>query len=188
MTIVEQKRIADAREAYYTTPEGAAHKARLEESIEKRIAAWKEVDRETSDAIENRLRQLMGVHWSIKRLDKGYLSIGVIDAENSTPERREFLFGQEIDIRYEERSFFSDEERFECHCGTCGSFAMDGGATVGERALFYMGIGKLFGHTETVAWLRIALRDYNRSFDRYSGELKGLRAELKNPIKTEKAR
>lgn len=186
--IVEEKHIADAREAYYATTEGAAHKTLLEKAIEEKIAEWKEMDRETSDAIECRLQQLMGVHWNIKRLDKGHLTIGIIDAENTTPERREFFFGQEINIRYEEHYYlFSDKERFECNCGACGSFAMDGGTTISEQAMFYVGIGKLFGDAATVEWLRITMRGYNRSSDKLSGELESLRAELENPMKKEEA-
>ena len=72
---VEEKRLADARDAYYATSEGAAHKARLEKAIEQKIAEREDLRRLTIEAIENSLRQLMGVHWGVKRFDSGYLEI-----------------------------------------------------------------------------------------------------------------
>lgn len=184
---VEQKRLSDARAAYYVTPEGAAHKARLEEAIEKKIAEWAESDRRTAEAIETRIRQLMGTHWGVERLDKGYLKIGIIDAAKSTAERREFFFGQEIEIRYEEHNFFEGKERFDSDCCTAGCYSMLGGHTVGERAMFYVGVGKLYGDAQTVEWLRIAMRDYNRAFERYGKEIDALHTELNNPLKREEA-
>lgn len=186
--MVEEKRIADARAAYYTTPEGAAHKARLEETIERKAAEWEDLKRRTAESIETRIRRVMGTHWGVEWLDKGYLKIGIIDAEKSTAERRKFFFGQEIEIRYDERPFLKTaKEWFECNIGTCDGFAMRGGATVGERAMFYADAGKLLGDAQTVEWLRITMRDYNRTFEHYGKEMDALDTELNDPLKREEA-
>lgn len=184
---IEEKRMIDVREAYYATPEGAAHKSRMEEAIEKKITEWKDLNRRTAERIESRIRRIMGAHWGVKRFDKGYLCIGVIDAGQTTPKQREFFFGQEIEIRYEWNSIYSKRERFECNCGTCGSFAMSGGATVGERAMFYVGLGALYSDAETVEWLRTTMRDHSRTLSRIREELDSLHAELNNPTTTKEA-
>lgn len=186
--IVEQKSQDDRREAYYATPEGAAHKARLEETIKKKVAERREMSRQTTESVENRIRQLLGAHWGVKYFDRGILCIGVIDFNNSCSEQRKFIFGQEITIRYEEQDYWSDAERFGSDCNGAGSFSMQGGSTIGERAMFYVGIGKLYGDSETVEWLRITMRDYNRAFDRFRQEMNSLRFELSTPISKEEAR
>lgn len=186
---VEDKRFAEARAAYYATPEGTAHKARLEKSIERKLAEMEASNRSTLDAIENSLRQLLGVHWGVKWLDKGYLKLGVIDAAKSTPEQREFFFGQYIDVRYDERPFLkNDKECFECNIGTCGGFDMRGCATVGERAMFYADAGKLLGDMQTIERLRIAMRDYNRTSEQFCNEISALHRELNDPFAREEAR
>lgn len=185
---VEEKRLSEVRDAYFATAEGGAHKARLEASIEKKIAEWEESNRRTAEAIEIRIRQLLGVHWGVKRYDKGYLVLGVIDTEHSTSEQREFYFGQDLEVRYEEHPFLmKDQDRFDCNIGTCGGFALAGGATEGERARFYVGAGRLLGDAETVEWLRTTMRDYNRTFEQYGKERDALNAELNNPFKREEA-
>lgn len=180
--LVEEKRCTEIREAYYATPEGAVRKAKLEAAIETKIEEWKAAERCTTVDIEQRIEQALGMHWGVKRYDKGFLCIGVIDPAESTPHRREFFFGQSIEIRYEERPYFEHGERFECNCGSCGNFSMQGGTEVGERALFYVGIGKLYGDMALVEWLRLTMRDSARTLDRLSEELDSLRAELKNPV------
>ena len=186
---VEEKRFSDARVAYYATPEGAAHKARLEKSIEKKIAEMDDLNRLTIEAIENSLRRLLGAYWGVKWLDKGYLKLGVIDAAKSTSEQREFFFGQYIDVRYDERPFLkNDKECFECNIGTCGGFDMRGSATVGERAMFYADAGKLLGDTQTIEWLRIAMRNCNRTSEQFCNEISALHRELNDPFAREKAR
>ena len=140
----ETKRIADARDAYFTTEEGAARKIELEAAIKGKIEEWKNFELQIIEAIENRLHEFLGSHWGVERYDKVYLKIGIIDAEKSAAERRTFFFGQKIEIRYDERPFLkTDKEWFECNIGTCGGFDMRGGETVGERAKFYIDTGKL---------------------------------------------
>ena len=106
----------------------------------------------------------------------------------STSERREFFFGHDIEVRCEERSFpGNNKECFECNIGTCGSFDMRCGATVGERAMFYADAGKLLGDMQTIEWLRITMRDYNRTFEQIGEEMSALHTELNDPFKREEA-
>lgn len=176
--VAYEKMVAD----FYATPGGMEHKAQTEEEIEELISGWKEYDRTMVDFIEQRIQQDLGVHWGVSRFNKGFLEIGVIDAEKSTPDRREFFFGQTIDIRYEEKKYGVGGEVFESGCCSCGSFDMAGGGIVGERAMFYVGIGQLYGKPELVDFLKVALRDSARQIDALSNDLDVLRRILSHPV------
>jgi hypothetical protein len=62
---------------------------------------------------------------------------------------------------------------------------MEGGATVGERAMFYAGIGRLFGDTQTVANLKAILKEASQKTDLISKEYNDLRHRLANPLPEE---
>lgn len=146
------------------------------------ISSWKAYDAEITSTIEQRLQQELGNHWGVCRLNNGYLEIAVIDTKKSTPEQRAYYFGQSIDIRYEQRNWMTKDEKFECNCGSCGPFNMEGGSVVGERATFYIGIGQLYGNAELVAFIKKSLADYLVQIDRMSEELDNLRKKLSHPI------
>lgn len=169
-------------EEFYATPGGIEHKAQTEEAIEQRIAEWKEYDRTAVTLIENRIQKDLGDHWGISRFDKGFLEIGVINAEKSTADRQEFYFGQTIDIRYEEKRWGVGTEVFESGCCSCGSFDVAGGGTIGERATFYIGIGQFYGNTELVTFLKESLRDSARTIETMGEELEALRKMLSHPV------
>ena len=86
-------------------------------------------------------------------------------------------------MRYEERNW-GGREMFEANCGSCGSFAIEGGATVGERAMFYAGIGRLFGDAELVASIKTILKESARTIETLNGELVTLRNRIANPLTT----
>jgi hypothetical protein len=168
--------------AYFATPEGAAFKAESEQAIEQKKQEWKEFDTATTQALEHLVQAALGSDWGICRYKKGYVEIGVIDSENSTPERQEFYFGQHIEVRYEEQYWLDKREVFEANCGSTGSFSMEGGATTGQRAMFYVGIGRLFADAELVASLKAILREASQKTDLLSQEYNELESKLENPL------
>lgn len=174
---------SDARvAAYYATPEGRALKSELESGIEAKIEEWKALEAGSRDALETLIREPLGDHWGVVRMNRGYACIGVIDREKSTPEQRTFYFGQEIELRYESRGWLSGSaERFESSCGSTGSFDIEGGQTVGQRAMFYAGIGRLYSNPELVQAVKELLRRSESETQRISGELDALRKRLANP-------
>jgi hypothetical protein len=168
--------------AYFATPEGAAFKAETEQAIEQKKQEWKELDTATTQVLEEIVQTALGGDWGICRYKKGYVEIGVIDSENSTPERREFYFGQHIEVRYEERHWLDKSEVFEANCGSTGSFLVEGGTTTGQRAMFYVGIGRLLGDTELIANLKATLREASQKTDLLSQEYNELESKLENPL------
>lgn len=168
--------------AFYATPGGIEHKAQAEEAKAKLISEWQKYERTTVDLIENRIQNDLGGHWGVSRFNKGFLEIGVINAEKPTADRREFYFGQTIDIRYQEKKWGVGTEEFESGCCSCGSFDVAGGGTIGERAMFYVGIGRLYGNPELVTFLKESLRDSARQIEAMSEELEALRRMLSHPV------
>lgn len=177
-SIAHEKRVAD----FYATPNGIEHKAQAEEAIERKIAEWQEYEGTTIDLIEIRIQKDLGEHWGVSRFNKGFLEIGVVNAEKSSADRREFYFGQTIDIHYEEKKWGVGTEVFESGCCSCGSFAVAGGDTIGERAMFYVGIGQFYGNAELVDFIRKTLKDSARQIEVMSKELDNLRRMLSHPI------
>ena len=167
--------------AYFATPEGAAFKAETEATIENKIVEWQSYEKQTNLTIESMIQAALGCHWGVRGITRGIGSIGVIDFEKSTPEQREYIFGQHIEIRYELRDW-DGSERFEANCGSCGSFKMDGGTTIGERAMFYAGIGRLFGDLELIASIKSLLKESVQATEVISAELDALRRRLANPF------
>lgn len=182
---VEKKEREERAAAYFATPEGAARKQTLENEID---AIWQATENEEKRLIadfESHIQQTLGVHWGVDRYVKGNLRIGVIDAEKSTPELREFFFGQTFEICYDERPWGIGQERFDTNIGTCGSCSMTGGQTVGERTFFYIGVGQLFANTELLEYLRTTMRDAARNFDKAIEKVISLQAELQDPTKNQ---
>lgn len=180
---VEKKEREESNAAYFATPEGAARKQAIEKDIDATRQEWDRSERRLVSDIEERIRQSLGEQWGVCRYTKGCLGIGVIDPEKSTAEQREFFFGQTITISYDIRPWGDGQERFETSVGTCGPCSMTGGRTVGERAFFYICIGKLFADRELVEYLRITLRDAAEYFDKALEKVRTLEAELQNPLK-----
>ena len=173
--IVDDKQRKVRNDAYFATSEGAAHKWRLEEAIAQRQQAWKEHMQQSISFIEGRLQQTLGPHWGVSRYNEEHMIIGVIDAAGSTPQQRKYYFGQDIDIWYEDRmGRGTNNVRFRANCGTTGSFEMEGGGTVGERAMFYVGVGRLLSDRTLVRDIQVA--------GNLSNELARLQKELDDPL------
>lgn len=181
--IIEDKQRQARNDVYFATPEGAAHKRRLEEAIAQRRQAWKEHMQQSALFIESRLQQTLGLHWGVSRYSEDQMTIGVIDAASSTPQRREYYFGQDIDIWYEDRMGRGTNVRFRANCGTTGSFEMEGGGTVGERAMFYVGVGRLLSDRNLVRDIRNTMATTVQVVNNLDNELARLQKELDDPLK-----
>lgn len=164
-----------ARDAYYATPEGAEHKNNLEQGIVQLKNARHRTFHDDVRYLEKRIQQGLGEHWGVINYDSRCLNIGVIDRERTTPEKRKYFFGQSIEIRYAARSYnMSTNEMYDANCGTCGSFSMEGGDRVGERAMFYVGIGKLFSDKQLIGDIKSVMALSSQTLKRYSDQIEKL--------------
>ena len=184
--VIEDKQRQARNDAYFATPEGAAHKRRLEEAIAQRRQAWKEHMQQSISFVEGRLQQTLGPHWGVSRYSEEHMTISVIDAAGSTLQQRKYYFGQDIDIWYEDRTGRGTDVRFRANCGTTGSFGMEGGGTVGERATFYVGVGRLLSDRNLVRDIRNTMATTVQVADNLADELARLQKELDDPLKERK--
>lgn len=184
--IVEDKQRKVRNDAYFATPEGAAHKWRLEEAIAQRQQSWSEHVQQSTLFLESRLQQTLGLHWGVSSYGKEQMTIGVIDVPGSTPQQRKYYFGQDIDIWYEDRTGHGTDVRFHANCGTTGSFSMEGGGAVGERAAFYVGVGRLLSDRNLVRDIRNTMATTVQVADNLANELARLQKELDDPLKERK--
>ena len=185
--VIEDKQRQARNDAYFPPPEGAAHKRRLEEAIAQRRQAWKEHMQQSISFVEGRLQQTLGPHWGVSRYSEEHMTISVIDAAGSTLQQRKYYFGQDIDIWYEDRTGRGmNNVRFRANCGTTGSFEMEGGGSVGERALFYVGVGRLLSDRNLVRDIRHTMATTVQVADNLANELARLQKELDDPLKERK--
>lgn len=185
--IVEDKQRKVRNDAYFATPEGATHKRRLEEAIARRQQSRKAHMQQSALFIESRLQQILGPHWGVSSYGKEQMTIGVIDVPGSTPQQRKYYFGQDIDIWYEDRTGRGTDVRFRANCGTTGSFEIEGSGAVGERATFYVGVGRLLSDRNLVRDIRNTMATTVQVADNLTAELARLQKELDDPL-TERKR
>lgn len=173
--------------AFYATPQGMVKKAQLETAIESKIKQWDDFENKQAGTVEAAVRKELGEHWGVSRFNKGYVQLSVIDFESPDPETRKYYFGQNIELYYETRRWFSDKnsERFESSVGTTGSFSADGGKQVGERAMFYAGVGKLYGNPELIGFIKNTMKNTEIIINKFVEELENLRKTLKDPFSEE---
>lgn len=168
-------------EAFYATPYGATVKARLEKDIEAKQIEWTRHEVDTTEKIDNLIKPALGDHWEVCKIGKGWLEIGIVNPKKNNSKNREFFFGQTLEIRYEQK-WSSKQEVFEAHCGSCGGFNVEGGTTVGERAMFYAGMGRLLSDSELIASIKEIIKEAVQTENRISEEYNVLHNKLLNPI------
>ncbi len=174
----------DARTSiYYATPEGHACKVRIEEAISQKQKDRRLALQQDALHIDQQIQKCLGGHWGVVKYDSGELCLGIIDPQKSTPGRRESYFGQDIDIYYEEKRFPTEESRYTVNCGTVGSFSMEGGQTVGERAMFYAGFGQLLANPSLVNDIKLTMAQTERTIQSLRDELDTLNDQLADPLK-----
>lgn len=72
-------------------------------------------------------------------------------------------------------------ECLRSNCGTTGDFSMEGGQTVGERAMFYVGLGLLYSDAALINDIKSTMANGVVVIDRLREEYKVLRATLADP-------
>ena len=174
-------------ELYFATPTGTTHKAILEEEFENKVTEWKAYNSDVFQRTDSTIKTGLGNNWGVINLDKSgsgvILTIGIIDNEKSTHEYLKAYFGQDIEIRYESKDWRDRKESFRSSCCSCGDFALEGGNTIGERAMFYVGIGKLYESNILINFIKEELRSFGKHTEKLSNELENIRQQLANPLK-----
>lgn len=172
------------KEEYYKTPEGLQDKERTEKLIEAKKEELTSFEHNTKTSLEKDIQAALGPHWGIQRFNKGCLTIAVINEEKSTPTQRDYYFAQEIEIRYKKKWWAPDNniDCFEANFGSCGSFNVEGGQTVGERAMYYVGVGSFFGNETLLLHIKTIMRAFLETTEHITKEVENLGKHLNNPF------
>ena len=98
---------------------------------------------------DNFIKDVLSKNWACLRIEKNTVTFGVID-ENDKP-----IFGQDIEIR---RSI-DENNKFVCttNIGSCGKSNIENGNVVGDRAFYYVGLGKLLSNSEAIETINYKL-------------------------------
>ena len=172
-----RKALEERKAEWSQTSEGeqtiAAKKAR-EAELEQEYTSNKQA---TIYAIDNAFKNTLGTLWSLQSFCDSCLSIGITDEEGK------FIFGQRIDIYFEEADRYRTEDRFEVSVPSCGSNSLDAGLTAGSFGRFYAGVGFLFSNGEFRSWLRDILFRYRATCHALGREMREISDFLENPFK-----
>ena len=99
------------------------------------------------------IKNLLGKHWTVSSMSYSHVCFSAFNAD-----KKEFVFGQNIDIYFNNETDF-EEERFECNIGTTGSFNPLSG-NIGDRARFYIDFGRFL--SSDLDWLKNFLLEFNK--------------------------
>ena len=164
-------------EAYFATEEGAARKAQLEEQKIKEINNYNEYCNTSLEEMKAWIKEFLGQHWSVKFMTDTCIGFAVWNAETG-----KFAFGQEIEVNAEQHYFFNDnKELFETNVGSTGSFNIEE-REVGDRARFYIDLGRFLSDTTKLAQLKNKMFLYAETLADIRDCVRRLNAELENPL------
>lgn len=170
---IEQKAAADA---YFATEEGQLRKASLlkgKEDLLQEMTKFMEDSREFHDKW---IKDFLGSYWKLYYLGDSRIEFAVVDPKDETKE----VFGQSIEI-YFEKQYWGGKERFDTNVGTCGGFDILA-SEQGDRARFYIDLGRFLSDKTRLEELRNRLFGYNDSLDEMRKKLDNIESELENPL------
>lgn len=162
-------------EVYYATDEGKARKAALQAQLAKADHDIAVFLTESSDFYRKWIKEFLGGHWTLSFLHGSRLEFAVVDPQNEG----RLVFGQTIQIWFERRNW-KGEERFETNIGSTGGFDILA-AGQGDRARFYIDLGRFLADTQRMAELKEMLFDYKDSVDTLYKTRDGIEKELNEP-------
>lgn len=164
-------------EAYYATAEGQARKAELEARKEQLDLEFSSLNTVVLDMLKTWIKDFLGDHWTVRRLNKGRVDFQVWDQE-----KKEYVFGSEIEIWAEKHSYWNDDrERFETNVGAMGSFSLLD-QEPSTRARFYLDLGKFLADKERLSNLKNMMFLYEDRLNEIAKGINETEAEYVNPL------
>lgn len=160
---------------FFATEEGAARKAELEQQKAAAVAELENLEMAKLTGLDIIVKANLGNHWKVTHLSTTCCYI-------STMADGKEVFGQGLEIMYDRKDWFTGAPKFEVNVGSCGSFDMTK-HEIGDRARFYMDLGRLLANQSLLETLKKSLFDYAAEMERLYGILEGLNKKLANPTK-----
>lgn len=178
--LIEKQKVENEKkakiEAYYDTPEGAEHEARLKTRLDVIYNAFEAYKGAAETMFKEWIKVFLGNHWTAKRVCPGCVTFGIWDAY-----KNEFVFGSEIEVSYDKYDYWKKGEKFETNVGSMGTFDLCD-TKVGTRARFYIDLGRFLMDKEKLAELKTMCFAYTDKIEELRTEAKAVRDELDNPL------
>jgi len=167
-----------ATEAFYATDAGQMYRAAIEKKLEEQKEQFKQGQYKMLESMNEWIKGTLGDHWGVKSLSENCITFAVINPEKPD----DFIFAQSIDVYYEKSSWLDDgRPRFETNIGTTGSFNLLD-QEVGNRARYYMDLGRFLSETAKLEGLKYQLFRYADKCRARRIEIKNTSERLENPL------
>lgn len=164
-------------EAFYQTEAGKAQRAYLEGLRQREEESFTNLQNEYLDNLKAWVKDFLGEHWTVRRASVGDVEFQVWDADKA-----DFVFGSEIDVRYERDCWLKDgAERFDTNIGAMGSFDILDDAPYG-RCRYYMDLGKFLSDKGRLEGLKRTMRTYEDKVSEVRSHIGFINFQLENPV------
>ena len=168
----EQKAAVDA---YFATEEGKARKEALLKEQEATLSAMTELTENREAFFKEWIKEYLGSHWTLRDFCDSRIEFAMVDPKNE----EKFVFAQFIEINYGP-NWWGKGERFETNVGTTGAFSILE-SEQGDRARYYIDLGKFLSDKKRLEELKAALFAYNSRLKELRQIYLNIEKELANP-------
>ena len=175
-----EKEHAAKVEAIYQTPEGISLMAELDAQELAAIVEFKETDEAMRSELQGFIHRTLGGYWTLETFGPTCVSFAIA----KPGEEKGTVFGQTIEVFYERNSWFTGKDRFEVSVGSTGSFEALS-ANQGDRARFYIDLGKFLADQQGLQTLRDRLFEHADKMDQIRARIKAVQDRKDNPFTTE---
>ena len=175
-----EKEHAAKVEAFYQTPEGIKLMAELDAQELAAIVEFKETDEAMRSELQGFIHRTLGGYWTLETFGPTCVSFAIA----KPGEEKGTVFGQTIEVFYERNSWFTGKDRFEVSVGSTGSFEALS-ANQGDRARFYIDLGKFLADQQGLQTLRDRLFEHADKMDQIRARIKAVQDRKDNPFTTE---
>lgn len=172
-----EKEHAAKVEAFYQTPEGIRLMAELDAQELAAIVEFKETDEAMRSELQGFIHRTLGDYWTLETFGPTCVSFAIA----KPGEDKGTVFGQTIEIFYERNSWFTGKDRFEVSVGSTGSFEALS-ANQGDRARFYIDLGKFLADQQGLQQLRDRLYEHADKMDQIRARIKAVQDRKDNPF------
>ncbi|MCC8154315.1 MAG: hypothetical protein LIP01_08925 [Tannerellaceae bacterium] len=178
---VEIKRKTDE---YYQTEEGKRRKELNEFGLSIKREEWISYEKEVTQTFEHYIQLVLGENWGVSCFHKNTVTFSVIDKDKSTPEKREYLFGQDIPVRTDEKwnSNKSSSLTYSVNICSCGDSNIEKGNQYGDRAYFYVGLGKFLDNPVLIQNVIKLLEDSSVRISQFEKEYEEYQNKIIDPL------
>ena len=141
------------------------------------IVEFKETDEAMRSELQGFIHRTLGDYWTLETFGPTCVSFAIA----KPGEDKGTVFGQTIEIFYERNSWFTGKDRFEVSVGSTGSFEALS-ANQGDRARFYIDLGKFLADQQGLQQLRDRLYEHADKMDQIRARIKAVQDRKDNPF------